>query len=305
MQNFFDCHCDTVTTAMSRGQDLLSNSLHIDLNTLRKFDCACQFFAVWLSDEQIKNAYQNTDAALDFFDSQISSVPFAKKVSAGSQIERGRVNAFASIEGGEAIEGSLEKLRHFCDRGVRLMTLTWNRQNHIGSGALSGSSDGLTDFGKQTVREMNRLGMIVDVSHLNEKGFYDVCSLAQAPFMATHSNAYSLCGNPRNLKDDQIKKIADFGGVIGLNLYPPFVCENGVCCADDVVRHADYLLNKAGEDRVVLGCDFDGIDITPVDIQGVSQIHILYDKLCKQFGSTVADKIFFDNMRDFVAKNMQ
>ena len=143
--------------------------------------------------------------------------------------QAGQIGVLLSIEDGAALEGSLSALRAFYRLGVRAMGLTWNGRNELGEGvgAAKGAGGGLTAFGRDVVREMNRLGMIVDVSHLSEAGFWDVLEISDAPVIASHSNAKAVCDHRRNLTDRQIKALADAGGVMGINFCPPFLADGG------------------------------------------------------------------------------
>lgn len=294
MFKIFDCHCDTITKAMRSQQNIYKNNLHIDIEKLKRFEKAVQVFAIWLDEKYLSEAYVNTLKTIDFYNSQIDEYnEFISK-----NINEDKIGAILSIEGGEAIEGSIEKLREFHEKGVRLMTLTWNYKNKIGNGALSGFDEGLTDFGKKVVREMNRLNMIVDVSHLNINGFWDVYNTTEKPFIATHSNSFSVCNHPRNLNDDQLKAIAETNSMVGINLYPVFVDgEKG--SLDNIIKHFDYVMNIIGDKNIGIGCDFDGISVCPEDISDVTKLNILYNRITEIWGKELADNIFYNNMLAF------
>ncbi len=295
MINYFDCHCDTLTRAMAKNKELYKNDLHIDIARLGKYKKAVQIFAIWLDEAYIDNAFENTVKAIDFFKAQIEKY---KDFITDDINNENKVRAILSIEGGESIEGDMDKLYYFIDKGVRLMTLTWNNENEIGYGAMTGIDKGLKDFGKAVVREMDSMDMLIDVSHLNEKGFWNVYDISQKPFIATHSNAKSICDHPRNLSDDQLKAMSERKCIVGVNIYPPFIDgEKG--STDNILRHIDHIMNIMGENNIALGCDFDGIGICPEDINEVSKLHILYDKIKYVWGTSIADKIFYDNIAAF------
>lgn len=294
MFKIFDCHCDTITKAMWSQQNIYKNNLHIDIEKLKIFERAVQVFAIWLDEQYLGEAYKNTLKTIDFYNSQLEEY----KEHISKNINDDKIGAILSIEGGEAIEGSIEKLREFYEKGVRLMTLTWNHKNEIGNGALSDFDEGLTDFGKKVVREMNRLNMIVDVSHLNVNGFWDVYRYTEKPFIATHSNSFSVCSHPRNLNDDQLKAIAETNSMVGVNLYPVFV-DGDKGSVDNIIRHFDYIMNIIGDKNLGIGCDFDGISICPEDISDVTKLYILYDRIKEVWGRDLADNIFYNNMFSF------
>lgn len=307
MKKLFDCHCDTLTKSMEYHQNLFENNMQLDIKRLNDFQGATEIFAVWLEPQYIKDAYKNTIEAIDFFNSQLEIYGnyFTHILNSDDlKSENNKVKAIVSVEGGEAVEGSIEKLHSLYNKGVRLMTLTWNNTNEIGHGALSGCKEGLTDFGKSVVKEMNDMNMLVDVSHLNERGFWDVMEISQKPVIATHSNSYTVCKHPRNLKDDQLKAIADMNGAIGLNIYPPFVKDDQRVYIDDLLRHIDYILNKTGENVLGMGTDFDGISDTPKGLESVEKLSEFYDIVNLEFGEKIADKLFYENMQKFFERNI-
>ncbi|MBQ9604887.1 MAG: membrane dipeptidase [Firmicutes bacterium] len=292
--DFFDLHCDTLTGCMDSNESIFKNTKQNSVFDLMKFDRANQLFAVFTDDPFVDDAYNYVNRAIDFFYAELEK--YAENIALFPN-NKDKVGAILTIEGGEPIE-SLEALDEFYNKGVRLVTLTWNRVNKLGSGMTSGSEDGLTDFGKAVVREMNRQDMIIDVSHLNINGFKDVANLSEKPFAATHSNCRSICPHPRNLHDWQIKEIKNSGGIIGLNLYPPFLSENPTANMDDILRHTDHFLELGCEDILCLGCDFDGIDKSPEDINGTKDMPIVYKAFKENFGG-IADKIFYENADRF------
>lgn len=294
MFKIFDCHCDTLTKAMWSQQNIYKNNLHIDIEKLNIFEKAIQIFAIWLDRPYLDNAYENTIKAIDFFNAQTEEY----KEHISKNINENKIGAILSVEGGEAIEGSINKLITLYEKGIRLMTLTWNYKNEIGNGALSGFDEGLTDFGINVVKEMNKLNMVIDVSHLNIKGFWDVYNSTEKPFIATHSNSFAICSHPRNLKDEQLKAIAESNSMVGINLYPVFVDgERG--SLDNIMRHFDYVMNIVGDKNIGIGCDFDGISLCPEDISDVTRLDILYNRINRVWGSEVANNIFFNNMYNF------
>lgn len=295
MFKIFDCHCDTITKAMWSQQNIYKNNLHIDIEKLKTFEKAVQVFAIWLDEKYLSEAYKNTLKTIDFYNSQLEE--YKEYISLNINNDD-KIGAILSIEGGEAIEGSLEKLRVFYEKGVRLMTLTWNYKNEIGNGALSGFDEGLSDFGKRVIKEMNSLNMIIDVSHLNVNGFWDVYKNTEKPFIATHSNSFSVCSHPRNLNDDQLKAIAEANSMVGVNLYPVFV-DGDKGSLDNIIRHFDYIMNIIGDRNIGIGCDFDGISICPENISDVTELYVLYNRVKEVWGRELADNIFYNNMFNF------
>jgi membrane dipeptidase len=295
-----DAHCDTITALLATNQPLAANNAHVCLEKLKPFGQAVQFFAVWLDDKLASSGYANTMAAIEFFKGEVQKN--AKHIAivhdhsdVQTNVATNKISALITIEGGEALEGDIRNLYRLYAAGARSLTLLWNRPNAIGDPSALPKAQGLTAFGKAVVREMEALRMIVDVSHLSIKGFFDVAELSTKPFIASHSNARAKCTHTRNLLDDQIIALRDAGGVMGLNMYPTFLNDSGQAAKTDILRHIDHVLELAGDKCIGLGGDYDGICATPADMPNVSAYHDLYTDLCTNFGNETADNIFGGN----------
>lgn len=270
----FDAHIDTLGRLLACNQSLASNQGHVDLAKLRQNKGGAQFFAAFVAPKNYHGkALHSTLEMIDLFwqwmDTHPHDLAFAGSGGGALEIQQsGRLACLLAIEGGEALEGQLSNLRMFYRLGVRLLTLTWNHRNDLASGQKEGpSGGGLGLFGQAVVAEMNTLGMLVDVSHLNEPGFWDVLRLSKSPVIASHSNAKALCDHSRNLTDEQIRALADRGGVIGVNFYPGFLAKDRPATIDDVVEQIMHLVKAGGVECVGLGSDFDGIDRTPLGLE--------------------------------------
>ncbi len=306
--NYFDLHCDTATECFQKHCSLARNSLALDLERTAGYEKWAQVFAVWIDDSlRGEEAFRYFRSVAQFFAGETAknkgTVSFCRtagelKKAAGS----GKRAALLSIEGSAALAGNLQHLYDAKRLGVSLITLTWNGRCEVGDGCGVSDAGGLTPFGKRLVREMNRLCMVVDVSHLSEKGFWDVARTAQRPFVASHSDSKAVCGHRRNLTDEQFCEIAKGGGLVGMNLCASFLSES-VASVEDVLRHADHFLNLGGENALAVGSDFDGC--TPVEgLDRVERMGRLCGLLKDEFGREVADRIFWENAFDFFAKNM-
>lgn len=175
---------------------------------------------------------------------------------------QGKAAAVLTVENGSALAGRLDRVEALARDGVRMMTLTWNGENEIGSG--NATDHGLSPFGREAVRELERQGVILDVSHLNDRGLADLLEIAQKPFAASHSNARAVCGHKRNLTDDQIREMVRRGCLIGLNYYNAFLREDGrPASPDDLWRHAEHFLELGADRCLALGSDADGADLPP------------------------------------------
>lgn len=198
------------------------------------------------------------------------------------------------------MNGKIENVKRFAELGVRIMTLTWNEMNEIGSGVLSEDKCGLTDFGKLAVAEMEKYGIVIDISHASDELFYDVVNQTNKPFIATHSDSRTITQNLRNLTDEQIKIIIQRGGLIGLNLHNAFLNNNpDKACMNDVLKHCEYMLSLGCENSLCFGTDFDGCDL-PRDIVGSDSIGEIYELFLRNnYNESVLKKIFYENAYNF------
>lgn len=298
---FLDAHCDTITRIMHTKDPLYKNNYQVDIERLKAFSNPIQFFAIWLHPKFYGNPLIQTLKAIDYFYEEIKkNENYIGYAGSLKEIERNisenKISAVLTVEGGEALEGEIEILRTLYRLGVRSMTLTWNYQNSIGCGALEeGLEKGLTDFGIEVVKEMNALGMIIDVSHLSESGFWDVKKISSKPFIASHSNARALCNHPRNLNDKQLKAIAEIGGVAGITTYPPFLNASGYAQIEDFFTHVDYMVQLIGIDYIGLGCDFDGMPTFTKGVEDVSKLRRICEHFEKKYGCSGAEKLLYKN----------
>lgn len=322
-----DMHCDTIYEIYerrARGEEcgFLSNSLHIDLEKMKKGDYLLQNFALFVPKEDVEGKMPLPEYALrlaDVFFSELRKAPDAIGiVKSYADIEenrkQGRMSAMLSMEEGAACEGKLEYLRTFYELGVRMFTFTWNYPNELAwsnrihlTGLKAGACEpeterGLTEKGFEFLEEMERLGMIPDVSHLGDKGIYDVIAHAKRPFVASHSNARAICGHVRNLTDEMIRGIAQKGGVIGMNFAPAFLREEAswgspkAVSVTDVVRHIRHMIQIGGIDCVGLGSDLDGCRIS-FEIESAADMPLLVDALSGEgFTDGEIEKICWGNV---------
>ncbi|HZT91870.1 MAG TPA: dipeptidase [Gaiellaceae bacterium] len=234
----------------------------------------------------------------------LCSLPVARAESAADFVA-GRVTAIVHMEGAEPIAPDLSNLERWYERGLRSVGLTWSRPNAFGEGVPfrfpSGADigPGLTDAGRALVRACNTLGILVDLSHLNAAGFWDVARVSDRPLVATHSNAHALCAASRNLADEQLAAIRDSGGVVGVNFAVTFLREDGANVPEtpltEIVRHVAYLAERMGVDHVAFGSDFDGATI-PAELDGIAGLPKLVDSLrAAGFGDEDVAKITHRN----------
>ena len=190
-------------------------------------------------------------------------------------------------------------LRFFYHLGVRMMTLTWNGENELGGGA--DTALGLTPFGREALKEMERLSIVADVSHASDALFYDVAEIAEKPIVASHSNARAVCPHRRNLTDRQFQILRDKGGLVGLNFCVHFLREDSNAHFEDLLRHADHFWSLGGETTLCLGSDYDGTDVPP-ELDGIEKMQDLYELFLKHnYKESLVNSLFFDNASKFFA----
>lgn len=275
---------------------------HIDFPRLREGGVNIQFFAAYIEPEyKPERALKRALQMIAAFYRDVGKHPGLVEV-AGSyhDMERitgeDRIAAVISIEGGEAVAGDLGVLDCLYRLGVRALGLTWNERNDIADGVgEKGAGGGLTDFGRQLIERMNRLGMLVDVSHLSERGFWDVIECSKQPIIASHSNAQAVCAHPRNLNDAQIKALARNGGVMGMNFYSGFISEKEASL-DRIIDHMEHIIGLVGPDYLGIGSDFDGIGSSPAGLEDVTGLPNLTVKMLERgFDTTTIRKILGEN----------
>ena len=296
---FFDGHCDTAWRMFTQGESLLENGGHWDLKRAGKYTGAKQVFALYADDRYAGDFGRLYDGMLENFLREIGensdAAVLCTTIQETDRAEKeGKIAAFLSIEGGELIDCDPDKLEKARDRGVRMLNPVWNHDN-LWCGSVNGSGSGLTAKGRDMVKKAQELGIILDVSHMSDRGFWDLCELTDAPFIASHSNSRAVWRAKRNLTDEQFLEIKRRGGTVGINLYRGFLGPDADI--DTILRHVEHFIRLGGEDNISLGCDFDGCDELPDGISGVQDIDKIYSAvLTAGYSRRVADKLFHDNL---------
>ena len=317
----FDLHCDTLYECCEAGRHLRENDLHVNRAAARRYDHYAQFFALFCGARAPSaEAAKGRDCLLDTPEDarlarmlQTANQEFAANqdwlmfcrsaddLEAAAQA--GKAAAFLSIEGAELLPDRPDALDFAYDAGIRLITITWNYRSRYGCSCVIDQDEGLTEEGKQLVRDCAEKGIIVDVSHLSEKGFWDVCETIDGPFAASHSDSRALCRHPRNLTDRQFAEIARRGGLVGVNLYTPFLVRQSDSVIDDAIDHIERFLGLYGEKTVALGCDFDGCDALPAGIDGLGDMYRLADRmLALGYTERAVNGLFYDNAAAFIRR---
>ena len=277
--NIVDGHCDTPMELYLRQEDLQDNTCQVSLSRAQTLAGYVQFYAfctVWL--DKRTSFEQHYEAALSYFDRQLdkhagSIVRCRTEADARAAIAGGKCGAFLSIEGAEAISCDPGKLELAYEQGVRMIAPCWNAPNALTGSIVSGG--GLTAQGREFVRRAQKLGILLDVSHISEKAFWDLCDITEKPFVASHSNSRAVCRHVRNLTDEQFKALCQIGGTAGLNLYGAFLKDDGPVTFEDVWRHIEHFLELGGEGHIALGGDLDGCSVLPESFTGVDSYELL------------------------------
>ena len=336
-----DMHCDTISRLLAekkagKKSSLYQNDGHVDLTKMKQGGYMLQNFALFVKLRDVEDPWEEVQNLRMLFEEELAKnrrviAPVYTYEDIGENAGNGKMSAMLTVEEGGVCKGEIKKLEELYRQGVRMMTLSWNYPNglcHPNLDADAGSrirgkmkgqrkqeadkllqeylntpdtEHGLTNKGMEFVERMQELGMIVDVSHMSDAGFFDVVRLAKKPFVASHSNTRAVCPCVRNLTDDMIRALAVKGGVAGLNYCADFLtpCKAGVPnpgTIDAVVRHAVHMVRIGGEECVGLGSDFGGID-TNAELPGANSMGRLWDELKKGgFTERQIDKIFSENV---------
>lgn len=323
---FIDLHCDTLmkTADSQKNISLLENEItSVDFKRMKKGGSLAQFFAVFMPTEEIFKEYIGKVIDDDeYIDTLVSTLK--KEIMENKDIislaysyddivrneKDGRMSAILTIEDGRSVQGSLDKLKHYYDMGIRLMSLTWNFENCFGypnSDDKEIMGKGMKKFGKEAVEYMNELGMIVDVSHISDGGFYDVAEISKKPFVASHSNARDISPHKRNLTDHMIKTLAEKGGVAGINFAPHFLqpdTTTDMSTVELMVRHLNHMKNIGGEDLVALGSDLDGIG-GELEVDSIHKMPMIFDALQKDgWSHSQIEKLAYKNTLRVIRESM-
>ncbi len=301
---YFDLHCDTLVTCLHEKKSLLKNDLHVSVEKGDRYAPYIQCAAIWLPDTvRGEAAFKYFNDHADLFDREAATGAFTV-IRTGEDIEKMEnvqgTGMMLTVEGSAVLNGKLENVEHLRKRGVRMMTLTWNGSNEVGSGIMSGDAFGLTPFGVEAVKEMEKQGIAVDISHASENLFYDVVENTTRPFVASHSNAKAVCKHPRNLSDDQIKIMCSRDCLVGLNYFNAFLnddAEKGDI--EDLYAHAEHFLSLGAANILAMGSDFDGSTM-PHGITGLESIEDIANVFLRHnLPEALVNKILFDNAAEF------
>ena len=301
-----DLHCDTLMLCTLRqNYSLRRNSGAVSLEKMRAGGVLAQCFAIYIptgdeaTEEKLSLApYEYYLEALKNYRWELENnrdliLPALCVEDIAANKAKGLMSSILTVEDAVLLEGDISRIRRLYNDGVRMMSLCWNYENEL---CFPNSPDdslmklGLKDFGFNCVEEMNSLGMAVDVSHLSKGGFWDVVQHSRKPFAASHSCAFSLCPHPRNLDDEQLRALADKGGIVGLNFFPAFLSAEKSGSTELIIRHMKHIYNTSGIDCLSLGSDFDGFDMA-CEIDGCDKLPLLRRAMETEFSPMEIEKI--------------
>lgn len=309
---FIDLHCDTISRLLNARRTGEAGSLrqadfHIDLEKLKGSGYLLQNFALFVNLKGGRDPLQEVLTLADLYWEELANnKDLAQPVLSFADLEAARrekkLGCLLTVEEGGVCLGRLSLLRTLYRVGVRMLTLTWNYPNELGQP--NGQPGGLTETGLAFLEEMERLGMIADVSHLGDDGFWDVARHAKRPFLASHSCCRALRDHRRNLTDEMLKALADNGGLVGVNFYSAFLGPHEVSRTEDIVRHIRHVMDVGGEELAALGSDFDGIDC-PLELEHAGHMDRLIRAL-EQGGFTPRqiERVCWQNAWDFYERTL-
>lgn len=298
MIRLFDGHCDTAYELWKRNEPLRRNTCHISLEKAAALNAYAQVFAFCSYACTGAEAEALLNEPLAVLRREVTQNPqhiaFARtKDDILRTISEGKAAALLSVEGAEVIGCDPDRLARLSEQGFCMTTLTWNADNPLAG--CHASDRGLSEQGKDFVRQAQALDILIDVSHLGERAFWDLVDITSKPILASHSNARALLDYTRNLTDDQLRAIADTGGTVGLNLYPPFLGESAGF--ETLRRHLEHLLRVCGESHVALGGDLDGCDVLADGFSDVASYPSFYRYLSSNgYSDALLERIFFTNL---------
>ena len=311
---FIDTHCDTMGECIARSEGkvtLQNNPGHINMEKLIKGGAMAEFFAIFIPTHDSGAGKGVTLPPYDYF--QFVYKAYLKELEANKDVlapacnyddimankAADKVSSVLTVEDGVPLEGKMERLEEFYQKGVRLISFTWNYENSLG---FPNSKDpeimnrGLKQFGLDCIERMNEMGMLVDVSHLSDGGFWDVVKHSKKPFIASHSCCRALCNHTRNLTDEMLHALGEKGGVVGINFASQFLNEGAEYTdIQSVVRHMLHIRDKAGLDALGFGSDSDGITST-LEFKDYTGLPLIVDALKPHFTDDEIDKICSGNM---------
>nr|WP_138493905.1 dipeptidase [Paenibacillus pinistramenti] len=293
-----DFHCDALGKLQQHPDICFEEDerLDVSLHKLKQGSVGLQCFAVFITDDPEQARIGRVLEQLSLFRSRVEKAGIALVASRqelAALNAAGGIGGMLSLEGAHGLEGNLNYLQSCYDLGVRFLGITWNHANWAADGVMELRGGGFTERGKELIRRCHELGIVLDVSHLSVKGFWELTEAAEQagrPFIASHSNSMAVCSHPRNLSDEQIRTIVRLGGRIGLTFVPPFVKPSGPVKMTDLLPHLEHLCSLGAENHIMFGSDFDGIEEHILGLEDASKYAAWKELLLKYYSGQLVDK---------------
>lgn len=305
--DIIDLHCDVLEklTRLEEADFQNDRRLHANLNHLKAGKVKVQVFAIFVHPSvPQKEKFLEAARQIEAFHTKVLSKTEMVHITDWRQLDElkeGEIGAVLSLEGCDCIGEDIEKLQLLIDAGVKIVGLTWNNENTVAYGTSELPSKGIKPFGHKGIQLLNKHDIILDVAHLNEQGFYEVLPLAKH-IIASHCNARSLCNHPRNLTDEQIKALVQYGGRIHVVFYPPFVEQDKESTTiNNLLQHIQYLTTLVGVESIGFGSDFDGMDPLSIEkLSNASEYPNLINALLKSYSTDEVLMMASKGFKDFV-----
>lgn len=310
MRGVVDLHCDVLAKLLTGEASSFdgpgAEALDVTYGRLVEAGTALQTFAVYLP-KRVPQTFASILAAVDLFYQQVLARPnivFVRTAADLAGCGPGRPGVLLSLEGADGLQGDFAALRLLSHLGLRMLGLTWNDANWAADGVMEPRGGGLTRAGRELVRVCNDLGIIIDVSHLSERAFWETADMSSRPFVASHSNVRTVCDHPRNLTDEQIRAVIAGGGLIGLTFVPWFVKDGRHVRPEHLLPHIERVLELGGEHCLALGSDYDGIDRHIDRLSSPGETAELLELLAGRYGEELAERIARGNAFRFLSNQL-
>lgn len=315
---YIDLHCDTITLLKWQNKHLKDNLCQISINNLIKGNNLLQCFAIFVNFKKTNNPFIDCLKYIDYYYQELELnkdiiKPVYNIIDFYENQKNNKISALLTLEEGSVVNNDLDLLNIFYRLGVRMICLNWNYENGIGYPNFKNNDFktpnvelGLTPFGVNMIKKMNELGIIIDVSHLSDKGFYDCIKYSTKPIVASHSNSRTVCNHTRNLTDEMIIKLYHNGGVMGMNFCAEFLSEkNGENTIVNVIKHIKHIKSIASIDVVAIGTDFDGINPN-IDLDNASKMSELFKAMADEgFSKEEIEKVAYKNFIRVLEANLK
>ncbi len=301
MSYIIDTHADTLSLLNKNNFLCGSSTMNLSLPRLIRGNVGLQCLAVCVHPNKDRGCFENGIRLVNEFEHLYKSIDLLMPIKCFDDIQNvintNKIGIMLTLEGADMLDSDIDKIDLLYDKGVRIFAFTWNNSNFL-SGGIGENKDGLTDKGILMLKKCEDKGVLIDVSHISEKGFWDIAENSIKPFIASHSNAKKICNNKRNLSDEQLKAIKNCGGSVGINFYPPFLNELGFANIDDIIGHIEYIAGLIGIEYISIGSDFDGVDNDlPYGMEHPGKLQTIPNRLARMnYTQQEIDCICHDNM---------